>query len=105
MRLRFGRIQHLLDRFAQLALRIEHELRRRDHALAGLEPADVDVALLYDCFTIVVLLQLEDYGFCGIGEGGPFVAEGKKKEGALALFRDASVSTAPVLTSKTTTAP
>jgi acetyl-CoA acetyltransferase len=43
---------------------------------AGLEPADVDVALLYDCFTIVVLLQLEDYGFCKKGESGPFVEGG-----------------------------
>jgi acetyl-CoA acetyltransferase len=44
--------------------------------MAGIEPADVDVAELYDCFTIVVLMQLEDYGFCGKGEGGPFVAGG-----------------------------
>ena len=45
--------------------------------LAGLEPADVDMALLYDCFTIVVLLQLEDYGFCETGESGPFVEGGR----------------------------
>ena len=44
---------------------------------AGLTPADVDVALLYDCFTIVVLLQLEDYGFCKKGESGPFVEGGR----------------------------
>ena len=35
--------------------------------------ADVDVALLYDHFSPMVIMQLEDYGFCGIGEGGPFV--------------------------------
>ena len=46
-------------------------------ARAGLTPADVDVALLYDCFTIVVLLQLEDYGFCKKGESGPFVEGGR----------------------------
>ena len=45
-------------------------------AMAGLGPADVDVALLYDHFSAMVVLQLEDYGFCGIGEGGPFVADG-----------------------------
>ncbi len=44
---------------------------------AGLAPADVDVALLYDCFTIVVLLQLEDYGFCKKGESGAFVEGGR----------------------------
>ncbi len=44
---------------------------------AGLTPADVDVAQIYDCFTITVLLQLEDYGFCGRGEGGEFAAAGE----------------------------
>jgi acetyl-CoA acetyltransferase len=44
---------------------------------AGLAAADVDLALLYDCFTIVVLLQLEDYGFCKKGESGPFVEGGR----------------------------
>jgi acetyl-CoA acetyltransferase len=44
---------------------------------AGLGPEDVDVAQLYDCFTITVLLQLEDWGFCKKGEGGPFVASGE----------------------------
>ena len=44
---------------------------------AGLGPDDVDVAQVYDCFTITVLLQLEDWGFCKKGEGGPFVAGGE----------------------------
>jgi acetyl-CoA acetyltransferase len=44
--------------------------------MAGTEPRDVDVALLYDHFSPMVILQLEDYGFCGIGEGGDFVADG-----------------------------
>jgi acetyl-CoA acetyltransferase len=44
---------------------------------AGLGPADIDVAQLYDCFTITVLLQLEDYGFCAKGEGGGFAAAGE----------------------------
>jgi acetyl-CoA acetyltransferase len=43
---------------------------------AGIGPDDVDVAQVYDCFTITVLLQLEDWGFCKKGEGGPFVADG-----------------------------
>lgn len=49
---------------------------KRMYEMAGVTPADVDVALLYDHFTPMVLMQLEDYGFCGIGEGGPFVADG-----------------------------
>jgi acetyl-CoA acetyltransferase len=44
---------------------------------AGLGPDEIDVAQLYDCFTITVLLQLEDYGFCKRGEGGPFAASGE----------------------------
>ena len=43
---------------------------------AGVGPADIDVAQLYDCFTITVLLELEDWGFCKKGEGGPFAASG-----------------------------
>ena len=35
------------------------------------------MAQLYDCFTITVLLQLEDFGFCPKGEGGPFVSSGE----------------------------
>lgn len=44
--------------------------------MAGVKPADVDVAQLYDCFTITVLMTLEDYGFCPKGQGGPFVSGG-----------------------------
>jgi len=43
---------------------------------AGLQPADIDVAQIYDNFTGLVIMALEDYGFCGIGEGGPLVASG-----------------------------
>lgn len=44
--------------------------------MAGLTPKDVDVAQLYDCFTITVLMTLEDYGFCPKGQVGHFVADG-----------------------------
>lgn len=45
--------------------------------MAGVGPDDIDIVQLYDCFTIVVLMQLEDYGFCAKGEGGAFVAGGR----------------------------
>ncbi|WP_101788932.1 thiolase C-terminal domain-containing protein [Nonomuraea indica] len=51
-------------------------LAPRLYGQAGLGPADVDVAQLYDCFTYSVIVQLEDYGFCPKGEGGPYVASG-----------------------------
>jgi acetyl-CoA acetyltransferase len=41
----------------------------------GLSPADFDFAQIYDCFTFVVLRQLEELGFCGRGEGSSYVAE------------------------------
>jgi acetyl-CoA acetyltransferase len=44
---------------------------------AGLGSADIDVAQFYDCFTITVLLQIEDFGFCAKGEGGAFVSSGE----------------------------
>jgi acetyl-CoA acetyltransferase len=50
-------------------------LAKRLYAMAGVGPKDVDVALLYDHFSGLVLMQLEDYGFCERGEGGPFVAD------------------------------
>ncbi len=45
-------------------------------ARAGIGPADVDVAQLYDSFTITVVLTVEDLGFCAKGEGGAFVENG-----------------------------
>ena len=46
------------------------------YAMAGVTAADVDVALVYDAFTINTVLFLEDLGFCAKGEGGPFVEGG-----------------------------
>lgn len=44
-------------------------------AMAGITPSQVDVAQLYDCFTIAVLMTLEAYGFCPPGQSGAFVSE------------------------------
>jgi acetyl-CoA C-acetyltransferase len=44
-------------------------------AMAGLDPADVDVASIYDCYTITVLMTLEDAGFCGKGQGMSWITQ------------------------------
>ena len=49
----------------------------RAYEMAGVRPEDVDVAMLYDAFTITPILFLEDLGFCEKGEGGPFVEDGR----------------------------
>jgi len=54
---------------------------KRLFEMAGVRPADVDVALLYDHFSPMVLMQLEDYGFCPIGEGGRFIEDGNIRFG------------------------
>jgi acetyl-CoA acetyltransferase len=54
---------------------------RRIYEQAGIAPKDVDVALIYDHFSPMVILQLEDYGFCQRGEGGPFVESGAIRQG------------------------
>lgn len=49
----------------------------RAYEMARTGPSEVDVAMLYDAFTITTLMFLEDLGFCGKGEGGPFVEGGR----------------------------
>jgi acetyl-CoA acetyltransferase len=49
---------------------------RRLYEMAEVGPRDIDVAQIYDHFSSQVIMQIEDYGFCKKGEGGPFVASG-----------------------------
>jgi acetyl-CoA acetyltransferase len=54
------------------------------YRVSGAGPDDIDVALIYDHFTPMVLMGLEDFGFCKPGESGPFVADGNiRLEGSL----------------------
>ena len=48
---------------------------------AGVTPADIDVCEIYDAFTHMVIASLEALGFCGPGEGGPFVEDGRLRLG------------------------
>jgi acetyl-CoA acetyltransferase len=62
------------------------ESGRRAYKMAGLGPRDIDLAQLYDCFTPVVLIELEDLGFCEKGEAGAFVESGQTTlEGTLPM--------------------
>ncbi|WP_246129555.1 thiolase C-terminal domain-containing protein [Verticiella sediminum] len=57
------------------------ESGRIAYEMSGLSPADIDLAELYDCFTIVPALELEELGFCERGEGGHFFESGKARIG------------------------
>ena len=48
----------------------------RAFEMAGVKPSDIKYASIYDSFTITVVMQLEDLGFCKKGEGGKFVSDG-----------------------------
>ena len=57
---------------------------------AGVTPAEIDIAMIYDSFSITVMVMLEDLGFCKKGEGGAFVQGGRLRfdTGSLPLNTD-----------------
>jgi acetyl-CoA acetyltransferase len=57
-----------------------HDVAAHVWSQTSLTPADVDVAQLYDGFSPFVILWLEAFGFCGKGEGGPFVEGGTRTD-------------------------
>ena len=67
--------EHLVcaDSLTEFGARRSGEIAYR---MAGLGPRDIDVAQLYDCFSIVPILELEELGLCERGEGGAFYAAG-----------------------------
>jgi len=58
-----------------------YESGRLAFGRAGITPAEIDVCEIYDAFTHMVIASLEALGFCGPGEGGPFVADGRLRLG------------------------
>jgi acetyl-CoA acetyltransferase len=66
-----------ISQMPDLTVTAASESGPRAFEMAGLGPEDVDVAQLYDAFTINPILFLEDLGFCPKGEGGDFVADGR----------------------------
>jgi acetyl-CoA acetyltransferase len=56
---------------------------RTAYAMAGLGPSDMDVAMLYDCFSIVPIIEMEELGLVERGSAGAFFAEGKARLGGI----------------------
>ena len=59
------------------SLRATIEAAKTAYKMAGVEPKDIDLAEVHDCFTIAELMAIEDLGFCKKGEGGKVTEEGE----------------------------
>ncbi len=70
-----------VSQMPDLATTVARESAMRAFSQSGLRPGDVDVAQLYDAFTIMPIMFAEDLGFCGKGEGGAFLADGRSAPG------------------------
>ena len=84
----FGQGQESLDVHLRASLTRTCASDSADTAfqMAGLRPSDIDVAQLYDCFTVTVLMTLEEYGFSAAGQAGSFARDqGIGPEGALPI--------------------
>ncbi len=71
----------LYERTDLTSLRAARLAAGEAYRMAGINPADVDVAEVHDCFTIAEILAYEDLGFCKAGAGGPFIEEGQSQIG------------------------
>jgi acetyl-CoA acetyltransferase len=70
-----------VDEFDDLTCMYSRDAARRLWKKTGLTAQDMDVALMYDCFTYTVMATFEDYGFCEKGEVGDFFREGRATYG------------------------
>jgi acetyl-CoA acetyltransferase len=70
-----------VDQFDDLTCMYSRDAARRLWSKTGLTAQDMDLALMYDCFTYTVMATFEDYGFCGKGEVGDFFREGRATYG------------------------
>jgi acetyl-CoA C-acetyltransferase len=65
----------LMDRRDLTTIDATVEAAQQAYTMAGIEPRDVDVAVVHDCFTIAEIVAYEDLGFCKKGEGGKMIEE------------------------------
>lgn len=63
------------------SLKAAAEASKQAYKMAGIEPEDIDVAEVHDCFTIAEIMAYEDLGFCKKGEGGKLAEEGQTEIG------------------------
>ena len=66
----------LFERDDLTSLMATRRAAKEAYEMAGIEPKDVDVAEVHDCFTIAEIMAYEDLGFCKPGEGGRFIEDG-----------------------------
>ncbi len=66
----------LFQRESFTSVKATRNAAKEAYNMAGIKPADVDIAEVHDCFTIAELIAYEDLGFCKPGEGGKFVEKG-----------------------------
>jgi acetyl-CoA C-acetyltransferase len=69
-------VEHGAGGFVNITTSAAAQSGPRAFAEAGVAPGDIKYVSIYDSFTITVLVQLEDLGFCAKGQGGRFVADG-----------------------------
>lgn len=80
----FGRRQAVrkLENEDHLLCHAMRDVAAEVYGTSGLKPADIDALYVYDATTAVVIQSLENYGFCGEGEGGAFIGGGRLEPGS-----------------------